>query len=228
MLYDDQALQSGKTAQHRWPRDFNADDVFKTSPAQAGVLLEGVYRSHEAHLIDDKQRRQYRYRALHIEMTNAQRRRWDKFGQEIESNLVSSKKMNTGFLNSSYKKVESGGEDCLRYDDAVKVFQTGSEVDSWPGATHAHCVVLWWEEEHARSVEIDFGQKVRVRTRGEGPLIESLTVLDTDLKRAVGNYSGGERVGSSWTDKLMAAKSKTEGPTESERNEGVDDDEWDD
>lgn len=227
MLYDDKALQSGKTAQHRW-RGFNQDQVFKSSIATGGVFMEGIFQLQEKHYVEDAERKQHRYRALHVEFSHGQRRRYDHFGTEIESNLVSTKKMNTGYLNSSYKQTESGGEDVLTYKDAAELLRTGTDIDTWSTPKHSHCLVLWSSEDAIKDVEIEFGQRVRVRTRGNGPLIESITVLDTDEKRSVASYSGGEKVGGSWTDKLMAAKQTREGTPECDQNEGVADDEWGD
>jgi len=74
---------------------------------------------------------------------------------------------------------------------------------------------------------------VRIRTKGDGPFIEMITRLDAASTAAtVCNYSGGEQVGSSWTDNIMAVKSVADVETTSkvscEAGEGAADDEWDD
>ena len=57
---------------------------------------------------------------------------------------------------------------------------------------------------------------------------DSFTKLDTEQKQHSVNYSGGERTGQSWTDKVMGVKSNQQ-PREEEKDIGggeVDDDEW--
>ena len=57
---------------------------------------------------------------------------------------------------------------------------------------------------------------------------ESLTKLDTEQKAHSSNYSGGEKAGQSWTDKVMGVKQISEPPKTlpQDQLEGVDDDEW--
>ena len=66
-------------------------------------------------------------------------------------------------------------------------------------------------------------------------LAESLTKLDSDQKQHSANYTGGEKTGRSWTDRVMEVKGKGEGegsqssnaePLPQDKLEGVDDDEW--
>jgi len=82
-------------------------------------------------------------------------------------------------------------------------------------------------------VELAADDNVRIRTKGDGPFIETITRLDAASTAAtVSNYSGGEQVGSSWTDRIMAVKSDIVDVEESkvpcEAGEGAADDEWDD
>jgi len=81
-------------------------------------------------------------------------------------------------------------------------------------------------------VELANDDPVRVRTKGDGPFVETVTCLDTAASSTVCNYSGGEQVGSNWTDKIMAMKSVVGGAEDSnvsrEEGEAAADDEWDD
>jgi len=82
-------------------------------------------------------------------------------------------------------------------------------------------------------VELAGDNNVRIRTKGDGPFIETITRLDAaSTATTVCNYSGGEQVGSSWTDKIMAVKSVADDVDKSkvscESGEGAADDEWDD
>ena len=81
-------------------------------------------------------------------------------------------------------------------------------------------------------VELAGDDSVRIRTKGNGPFIESITRLDTaSAATTVCNYSGGEQVGSSWTDRIMAVKSVVgdeKSTVSCEGGDGAADDEWDD
>lgn len=76
------------------------------------------------------------------------------------------------------------------------------------------------------------GDNVRLRTKGNGPFVETISRLDAvSTATTVCNYSGGEQVGSSWTDKIMAVKSTVNDDKSSmpcDAGEGAADDEWDD
>jgi len=81
-------------------------------------------------------------------------------------------------------------------------------------------------------VELAGDNSVRIRTKGNGPFIETITRLDTaSPATTVCHYSGGEQVGTSWTDKIMAVKSVVDvekSQVSYEAGEGAADDEWDD
>ena len=81
-------------------------------------------------------------------------------------------------------------------------------------------------------VELTGNDSVRIRTKGDSPFIETITRLDAAAAAAtVCNYSGGEQVGASWTDKIMAMKSVVgdeKSKVSCEAGEGAADDEWDD
>ena len=60
------------------------------------------------------------------------------------------------------------------------------------------------------------------------PNAESLTRLETDQKAHSSNYTGGEKTGKGWTDKVFGAKSTQEVPDTlpQDQLEGVDEEEW--
>ena len=59
-------------------------------------------------------------------------------------------------------------------------------------------------------------------------ITESLTKLDTEQKAHSSNYTGGEKAGQSWTDKVMGVKQTSDPPNSlpQDQVEGVDEDEW--
>ena len=103
MLYDDKPLECGATIQHHWQGTFS--EAGPTATSEKGIVLEAAYLAHEKHYFDDGTKARFRYWAIHLEFKSAARRTYDKFNKEIEPNLGKTKLMNSGFLNSSYKKV---------------------------------------------------------------------------------------------------------------------------
>ena len=57
---------------------------------------------------------------------------------------------------------------------------------------------------------------------------ESLTRLETDQKAHSSNYTGGEKTGQSWTDKVLGVKQTQDTPASlpQDQQEGVDEEEW--
>ena len=62
--------------------------------------------------------------------------------------------------------------------------------------------------------------------------VETISVLENAQRKTTSNYVGGDKVGQSWTDKVMGFKGsssmddKQKQPLPHEQVEGVDDDEW--
>ena len=57
--------------------------------------------------------------------------------------------------------------------------------------------------------------------------VESLTKLDSDQRAHSSNYTGGEKAGQSWTDKVMnVKKEEVKQETTKGGSDEVDDDEW--
>ena len=56
--------------------------------------------------------------------------------------------------------------------------------------------------------ELYVGDSVRLRTRGDSLFVETIAKIEADTSSTVvRNYTSGEQVGASWTDKIMAVKS---------------------
>lgn len=224
MIYDDQPLESGPTGTTKWPQPWKSDSFVKGR----GAIIEGLFRDNGRHVIVDSMGKKHRYILLHIEVNRAHRRQFDAAGKEIEPNFGLQHKVNTGYLNSSYKVEPRGQSDALSFDQLVEMIHT-SPFDSVK-AKHARCVVLWGEEKVLGDMEFEPLGSVRAKTRGDCPLVETISQLDSLAKKSAGNYAGGEKTGTSWTSKVMEVKggSGEMGPVPGEENEGVDEDEWDD
>ncbi|KAM9808092.1 arpin [Neosynchiropus ocellatus] len=194
----------------------------------AGVLLEGKLVDVSRHAITDVDQQKVRFYVLYVKPSRVHQRKFDAGGTEIEPNFSDTKKVNTGFLMSSYK-VEAKGESSLLTDDQLSALVTKAEFTK---VTDRHrpkgTFAFWYPESEMSKIELETGQEVRLKTRGDGPFIFSLAKVDAGTVTKC-NFAGDEKAGASWTDKIMANKS---GAAASERSgaegEGAQDDEWDD
>ncbi|XP_052008839.1 arpin-like [Xyrauchen texanus] len=193
-----------------------------------GVILEGTVVDVSRHIITDVNNRKERYNILYIKPNRIHRRKFDSKGNEIEPNFSETRKVNTGYLMSSFK-VEAKGEtdfldehqlsDIVNKDDLLKVTEK-----HYPSQTFA----FWITEAEMDRTELETVQEIRLKTKGDGPFIFSFAKLDSGTVTKC-NFAGDENAGASWTDKIMANKADRESTGKSTgQGEGADDDEWDD
>lgn len=172
----------------------------------------------------------WRYVVLQIEISKAFKRKFDAVsGKEIEPNYGKDKKVSTGYLMSSYRTTAAEDSDKINPTEAERVTSiadleklTENKLSDRGKVSQA----FWCEEKNIEQVDLMQGDHIRLKTKGEGPLIEFIVKLD-DESATVTNYTGGDATGSSWTDKVMSFKGQQETPQE-ELGHGAADDEWDD
>ncbi|XP_029613547.1 arpin [Salmo trutta] len=193
-----------------------------------GVILEGKLVDVSRHIITDVNNQKDRFYVLYIKPSRIHRRKFDAKGMEIEPNFSDTKKVNTGYLMSSFKVEAKGETDCLTEvqlenlvtkEDLVKV-------------TGKHCLsgtyAFWYPEGEMSKTELETGQDIRLKTKGDGPFIFSLAKVDGGTVTKC-NFTGDKEAGASWTDKIMSNKSDASSATKSEgHGEGADEEEWDD
>ncbi|XP_041693356.2 arpin-like [Coregonus clupeaformis] len=193
-----------------------------------GVILEGKLVDVSRHVISDVNNQKDRFYVLYIKPCRIHQRKFDAKGMEMEPNFSEPKKVNTGYLMSSFKVEAKGETDCLTEvqlenlvtkEDLVKV--TGKHC---PSGTYA----FWYPEGEMGKTELETGQDIRLKTKGDGPFIFSLAKIDGGTVTKC-NFAGDKEAGASWTDKIMANKSDASSATKSEgKGEGADEEEWDD
>ncbi|XP_064405183.1 arpin-like [Halichondria panicea] len=225
MLYDDQALSQEGVRVSKWTGAWTPQDL----QSGVGVLMEGVYKKSIRHVIQDSSGKKYRFVVFHIEFLHGCQRKFDSQGKEVEPNFGATQLVRTGYLQSTYKTEAKGTPDTLDYSTLVQRLQS-RPLTELVISSHAQTLCFWGEESVYDHVELFFGQKVRLKTKGDSPFLESLTGLDSEQKQRSSNYTGGEKAGQSWTDRVMGVKGTQDTPTQlpQDANEGVDDDEWDD
>uniref|UniRef100_A0A8D3B4L5 Arpin n=1 Tax=Scophthalmus maximus TaxID=52904 RepID=A0A8D3B4L5_SCOMX len=182
-----------------------------------GVLVEGKLMDVSRHV---------RFYVLYVKPGRIHQRRFDAKGNEIEPNFSDTKKVNTGFLMSSYKVEAKGESDRLSHeqlsaavnkDELVKITDRHRPDGTW---------AFWYPETEMDQTELETGQDVRLKTRGDGPFIFSLAKVDGGTVTKC-NFAGDEKAGASWTDKVLANKSEAGGSNKSGgEGEGAEEDEW--
>lgn len=193
-----------------------------------GVLVEGELVDVSRHSIMDARGRKERYYVLYIRPSLIHRRRFDPKGNEIEPNFSATRKVNTGFLMSSYK-VEAKGDSDLLTSEALRGLVSKPELlPLTESLTPAEAVAFWMPEAEMEAVELEQGAGLRLKTRGDGPFIDSLAKLEAGTVTKC-NFAGDKKTGASWTDNIMAQKSSQGDPVEiREQGDGAEDEEWDD
>ena len=79
------------------------------------------------------------------------------------------------YLNLQTEAEAKGEHDIMNCQD-VKRAVAGTMADFVP-PLHANWLVLWGEEKDHDSMEVEFGDQVRLKTRGDSPLIGTNLVL---------------------------------------------------
>ncbi|ELW62809.1 arpin isoform X2 [Tupaia chinensis] len=221
-LYQDGALRNKAVRSTRLPGAWDP----AAHQRGDGILLEGELVDVSRHSITDAHGRKERYSVLYIRPSCIHRRKFDPKGNEIEPNFSATRKVNTGFLMSSYKLEAKGATDSLTLE-ALKVLVNKPELlVLTESLTPEHTVAFWISESEMEAMELELGTGVRLKTRGDGPFLDSLARLEAGTVTKC-NFAGDAKTGASWTDNIMAQKS-SEGPTAEirEQGDGAEDEEW--
>ncbi|KAL8619660.1 hypothetical protein ACOMHN_019715 [Nucella lapillus] len=226
-IYDDQKLQNLPLINKSWPSPWQTKLWTEKGD---GALVEGSVQNRHRVCITDRAGAKKRYFILLVKVSRAHRRQFDSKGQEVEPNFSQTSKVSTGFLNSSYKVEAKGKSDVLseaELSSLVTIPELATLTKDWASQG---LLLLWLPEESAENLEIELGTDFRFKTQGNSPFICSMTRQEGQWSTTA-NYAGGENVGASWTDKIMAVKASAPSAPAAAANTGDDviaDDEWDD
>jgi len=234
MLYDNKALNAIPVKLVDWKGAWQKEAIFKLNK-ETGLVVEAVICGRSKFIINEGSGAgliKHRYVVLHVDILRASKRRYDSKGEEIEPDFGSKKKVNTGYLSSSYKSVSKEGEDVLQPGKAVSLLSVDSlntmVAEKMASLQGRNLSSIWCDETTLEGAEISDGNQVRLRTKGEGPYLESIICLDIETTN-LSSYSTGTSVGGSWTDKVMGVKDETGGGSHlTDDSAAVEDDEWDD
>ncbi|XP_074151255.1 arpin [Sminthopsis crassicaudata] len=193
-----------------------------------GILLEGELVDVSRHNISDASGKKERYYVLYIRPGRIHRRKFDCKGNEIEPNFSNTRKVNTGFLMSSYKVEAKGDTDRLSPTELKGLVEKPELVEVTKCHTPDQALAFWIPEMEMEKIELELGAELRLKTWGDGPFISSLAKFEAGTVTKC-NFAGDEQTGASWTDNIMAQKS-SEGVASELRGQGdgAEDEEWDD
>ncbi|XP_062945287.1 arpin isoform X2 [Cynocephalus volans] len=223
-IYHDSALRNKAVQSVRLPGSWDP----AAHQGGNGILLEGELVDVSRHSILDAHGRKERYYVLYIQPSRIHCRKFDPKGNEVEPNFSTTRKVNTGFLMSSYKLEAKGDSDTLT-PEALKGLVNKPELLALTDSlTPKHTVAFWMPEAEMEAMELKLGTGVRLKTRGDGPFLDSIAKLEAGTVTKC-NFAGDGKTGASWTDNIMAQKS-SEGATVElrEQGDGAADEEWDD
>lgn len=188
-----------------------------------GIILEGIIKGRARVFVTDSNETKHKYYLLYVTSDRVHRRQFDGSGKEVEPNFSDTHKVRTGYLHSSYKVEAKGQTDRLTNQQTADLL-ANQELTSLTNKQRPlgcdDCLSLWLPECQADKIEITDGDAVRVKTKGNGPIIYSIAKMEGQSVN-VSNFAGGDHVGGSWTDKIMGMKSAT--PEEEEEE----DQDWD-
>lgn len=223
-IYHNTSLQNKPVHSEKFDRAW-CPSAFESG---SGVLLEGKLLDVSRHAITDSNDQKVRFYVLYIQPSRIHQRRFDASGKEVEPNFSDTKKVNTGFLMSSYKVEAKGESDRLSEEQLSAAVNKAELMKITDKHRPAGTWAFWYPEADMEKTELETGQDVRLKTRGNSPFIFSLAKIDGGTVTKC-NFAGDDKAGASWTDKIMANKADTSSTQKpGGGGEGAEEDEWDD
>uniref|UniRef100_A0A8C3IME9 Arpin n=1 Tax=Chrysemys picta bellii TaxID=8478 RepID=A0A8C3IME9_CHRPI len=114
---------------------------------------------------------QERYYVLYIRPSQAHRRKFDAKGNEREPNFSDTRKVNTGFLMSSFKVEAKGDTDRLSPEELKGLVTKPELLSVTERHTPSQAVAFWLLETELEKMELELGAEIRLKTRGDSPFI---------------------------------------------------------
>lgn len=223
-IYNNTSLQNKPVHNEKFDREWSPS----TYESGQGVLLEGKLLEFSRHAISDDNNQKVRFYVLYIKPSRIHQRKFDASGKEIEPNFSDTKKVNTGFLMSSYQVEAKGESDRLSEEQLSAIVNKAELVKITDKHRPSGTWAFWYPELEMDKIELETGQDVRLKTRGNSPFIFSLAKVDSGTVTKC-NFAGDDKAGASWTDKIMANKAGAESNQRpGGEGEGAEEDEWDD
>lgn len=146
---------------------------------------------------------------------------------EVETQLVDRTSIKrTGYLSTVHGQRDD--PEAISVDDWLRTLGGQAVPAKWyAGVAGVHpaerdVLEFWGDATYMRGLDLKEGDKVRLKTKGDTVLIESVA-KETELA----THFHGEQQKGTWTDQISKGDQKDDKPVPGEELEGVDDDEWD-
>uniref|UniRef100_A0A3B4A208 Arpin n=1 Tax=Periophthalmus magnuspinnatus TaxID=409849 RepID=A0A3B4A208_9GOBI len=220
-IYHNTSLQNKPVHNESFGRAWNPSSYESGN----GVLLEGKLLDISRHTITDINNHKTRFYVLYIQPSRIHQRKFDAKGLEIEPNFSDTKKVNTGYLMSSYKVEAKGETDRLSEEDLSALVNKSELIKITDKHKPSRSWAFWYPESEMDKTELETGQEIRLKTKGNSPFIFSLAKIDGGTVTKC-NFAGDENAGASWTDKIMANKVSAGSEKAGGEGDGAEDEEW--
>ncbi|XP_051846493.1 arpin-like [Antechinus flavipes] len=156
LIYHDSALRNKAVHSTRLPSSWD--------PAAHqwgnGILLEGELVDVSHHNISDASGKKERYYVLYIRPSHIHRRKFDCKGNEIEPNFSNTRKVNMGFLMSSYKVEAKGDTDRLSPTELKGLVEKPELVAVTKCHTPDQALAFWIPETEMEKIELELGAEL--------------------------------------------------------------------
>ena len=175
MLYNDTAIN--KILNITWKEKWLEESVFRLKQGQ-GITIEGKVNDKSRISITDSTfgKVSQHYTVINLEFSRAYKRSFDNFGVEIEPWKSATKKVNTGHLMSSYKTVELETS-AISLQDLLALFHL-PEFDGHLSKLQPKSIRVFYNDSSLGKIELNCGESVRLKTKGNGPYVEYIARLD--------------------------------------------------
>nr|XP_033775383.1 arpin isoform X2 [Geotrypetes seraphini] len=206
----------------------DAQKRVQVSVSGHGVILEGKLVDFSRHAISDVHGRKERWYIVYIKPNKIHCRKFDSKGNEIEPNFSETRKVNTGFLMSSFKVEAKGETDRLSPEELKSLVNKAELLKVTEKHTPSGTVAFWLAEAEVEKTELEMEEELRIKTHGDSPFIASLAKINAGTVTKC-NFAGDVQAGASWTGSIMAVKAQGEAEAEPRgQGDGAEDDEWED
>lgn len=225
-IYLNNKLENLKLTNLKYPTLWNEKNVQQGS----GTLIEATVETRFHYNITDSNNHKYKYYLFVLKVERSHKRVFEG-QQEIEPNFSATEKVRTGYLNSSYKTTSKGKSDILTTNELINLTQNNNLLNFIHADNQSlkdkMCILL--EEKLLDRIEFSDGDRIRVRTKGNGPFVESLGRIDQTTV-AMSSYAGDEDT--AWVDKMMKVNAGMcnggSNVKPNKENDAVNEDEWND
>lgn len=179
MLYNDTALN--KIINVKWKGKWQEETVFRFKQGPGAAIEGNVKDKFRISILTDSTSGKtiQQYTVLNLAFPRAYKRSFDNSGVEVEPWKSATKKVNTGYLMSSYKTVELETSAITLQDLLVLI--NVPEFDGRLPKLEPDTVRVFCNESSLGNIEVNVGESVRLKTKGNGPYIEYVARLDDGI-----------------------------------------------